>query len=239
MMSPSSHPVRSWRTVFCVVLLALTAGLSAQSSRSTSAIQSTGTRQSPEALAKALQQRYQGIADFTADFSQSYRGGVLRQRTLEQGTVAVKKPGLMRWEYVKPEKKEFVSDGRKTYLYIPPDRQVVVGDADTEGASTSSLFLAGKGDITRDFTAATAESPVEGTVALKLTPRRRQPDYEYLVVAVDPASLQIRGLVTHDAQGGDSTLTFTNLKENTGISDKVFAFRIPRGVDVVNNAAPK
>jgi outer membrane lipoprotein carrier protein len=188
-----------------------------------------------EALARALQQRYQGIADFTADFSQSYRGGVLRTRTVEQGTVSIKKPGRMRWLYVKPEKKELVSDGQKMYLYIPQDRQVMVNDVSSDG--TSALFLAGKGDISRDFAAAFVEpSPVVGTVALKLTPRRRQPDYEYLVVALDPGSLQIRGLVTRDTQGGESTLTFTNLKENQGISDKVFTFRIPRGVDVVNHA---
>jgi len=191
-----------------------------------------------DALARSLQQRYQGIADFTADFSQSYRGGVLRTRTVEQGTVSIKKPGKMRWLYVKPEKKEFVSDGQKMYVYIPQDRQVVVSPVNDSGSSTSTLFLAGKGDISRDFAAAFVESsPIAGTAALKLTPRRRQPEYEYLIVALDPATLQIRGLVTRDTQGGDSTLTFTNLKENQGISDKVFAFRIPRGVDVVNNAA--
>jgi len=215
----------------------LSAGLSSRLTASPPAQPAAAARQTPDALAKALQQRYQGIKDFTADFSQSYRGGVLRTRTVEQGTVSVKKPGLMRWDYLKPEKKEFVSDGRKTYLYIPQDRQVIVGDADTEGASTSSLFLTGKGDISRDFAASSTASPIAGTIAVKLTPQRRQPDYEYLILAVDPATLQIRGLVTHDAQGGDSTLTFTNLKENQGISDKVFAFRIPRGVDVVNNAA--
>jgi len=192
----------------------------------------------PDALAKALQQRYDGIADFTAAFTQSYRGGVLRTATIEQGTVTVKKRGRMRWVYSKPEKKEFVSDGQKMYLYIPQDRQVMVTDVTGDSSSTSSLFLAGKGDILRDFTAAFVDaSPVAGTLALKLTPRRRQPDYEYLVVALDPASLQIRGLLTRDAQGGDSTLAFTNLKENQGISDKVFAFRIPQGVTVVNNAA--
>src|SRR3954469_12096753 len=153
MTSPSSHPSRSWRTLSTLVVLAFTAGLSAQSNRA-AVPPSAGARESPDALAKALQQRYQGIKDFTADFSQSYRGGVLRQRTVEQGTVSVKKPGLMRWEYLKPEKKEFVSDGRKTYLYVPQDKQVIVADAETEGTSTSYLFLAGKGDITRDFTAA-------------------------------------------------------------------------------------
>ena len=49
----------------------------------------------------------------------------------------------------------------------------------------------------------------------------------------DPAD---PGLTTRDRQGGDSTLTFTNLKENQGISDKEFAFRIPRGVDVITMA---
>jgi len=222
---------RTSRTLI-VVIAATTVTLAAQT-------QPQNSRQAADVLARDLQQRYQGIKDFSADFSQSYRGGVLRTQTVEQGTVLVKKPGLMRWEYLKPEKKQFVSDGRKTYLYIPQDKQVFVGDADTEGVSTSALFLAGKGDLTRDFTAAYAPTPVPATLGLKLTPRKRQPDYDYLVVALDPSTLQIRGLLTHDAQGGDSTLTFTNLKENQGISDKVFAFPIPRGVSVVNNAAAK
>jgi outer membrane lipoprotein-sorting protein len=97
------------------------------------------------------------------------------------------------------------------------------------------LFLAGKGDLVKDFTAASAESPAPGSVGLKLTPRRGEPEYEYVIVGVDPATLQIRALVTRDRQGGESTLRFENLKENKGISDKDFAFRIPRGVDVVSN----
>jgi outer membrane lipoprotein carrier protein len=194
------------------------------------------TGPSPEALAKALQARYQNVRDFTADFVQTYRGGVLRTETREKGTVAVKKPGRMRWTYISPERKEFVSDGEKMYSYIPEDRQVLVSDvpADNE-APTPVLFLAGKGDLVKDFTAAIAPSPVSGSVGLKLTPRRSEPEYEYLIVAVDPATLQIRALTTRDRQGGESTLRFENLQENKGISDKDFAFRIPRGVDVITD----
>jgi outer membrane lipoprotein-sorting protein len=54
---------------------------------------------------------------------------------------------------------------------------------------------------------------------------------------VDPVSLAIRGLVTVDAQGGKSTFSFVNLKENVGLADKDFAFKIPRGVDVVSTAS--
>jgi outer membrane lipoprotein carrier protein len=193
-------------------------------------------RPAPEALAKSLQQRYQGIHDFSADFVHSYRGGVLRTQTRESGIVSIKKPGRMRWVYVKPERKEFVADGRKVYSYIPEDRQVIVSDVPPDNqATTPALFLAGKGDISRDFTATYGEGGAPGTVALKLTPRKAEPEYEYLVVAVDPATLQIRALTTRDRQGGESTLTFSNLKENRGIPDKEFAFRIPRGVDVITD----
>ncbi len=197
---------------------------------------SAQTAQSPEALAKALQARYQSVRDFTADFVQSYRGGVLRTETRESGTVAVKKPGMMRWTYTSPERKEFVSDGLKMYSYIPDDRQVTVSDVPKDSeAPTPILFLAGKGDLVKDFTAEKAQPAVQAAVAVKLTPRRKEPEYEYLIVTVDPATLQIRALTTRDRQGGESTIRFENLKENKGISDKDFAFRIPRGVDVITN----
>jgi len=196
------------------------------------------SRPAPEALARSLQQRYQGIKDFSADFVHSYRGGVLKVQSQERGTVSVKKPSRMRWSYTTPEKKEFVSDGLKIYSYIPQDKQVIVSNVPPDNqATTPALFLAGKGDIVRDFSASYAQSAIAGTLALKLTPRRNEPDYEYLVVAVDPASLQIRALTTRDHEGGESTLAFTNLKENQGISDKVFAFTIPRGVDVITDGS--
>lgn len=193
-------------------------------------------RPAADALALSLQKRYQGVHDFSASFAHTYRGGVLRTQTQEHGTVLVKKPGRMRWVYTSPERKEFVSDGRKIYSYLPQDRQVIVSDVPADG-TTPSLFLTGKGDIARDFTAAYVDSPVPGTLALKLTPRRSEPEFEHLVVVVDPASLQIRALSTRDRQGGESTFTFGNLKENVGISDKEFAFSIPRGVDVLTNDA--
>ncbi len=196
------------------------------------------SRPAPDALARSLQQRYQGIKDFSADFVHSYRGGVLKTQSQERGTVSVKKPSRMRWTYTAPEKKEFVSDGVKIYSYIPQDKQVIVSSVPPDNqATTPALFLAGKGDIVRDFSASYAEPAIPGTLALKLTPRRNEPDYEYLVVAVDPASLQIRALTTRDHEGGESTLAFTNLKENQGISDKVFGFRIPKGVDVITDGS--
>lgn len=193
-------------------------------------------RPAPEALARSLQQRYQGIRDFSADFVHTYRGGVLKTKAIERGRVSIKKPGKMRWEYVSPEKKQFVSDGRKIYSYIPQDRQVIVSDVPAgDAATTPALFLAGKGDIVRDFVASYVDAPAASGYALKLVPRKPEREYESLVVVVDPASMQIRSLATTDYQGGESTLTFSNMKENRGLADNEFVFRIPRGVDVITD----
>jgi outer membrane lipoprotein carrier protein len=215
----------------CAALFALAACASA-GGRTLSAADSTA----PE-LAAALQRKYASIKDFSADFTHTYEGGVLRKQITERGHLLVKKPGMMRWDYSTPEPKQFVSDGVKMYSYIPQDKQVIVAAVPPdEDAPTPTLFLAGKGNVTRDFTPSLVDAPPgmpAGSRTLKLIPKARQRDYDWLVLVLDPDSLAIRGLLTVDAQGGKSSFLFTNLKENVGLADKEFAFKIPRGVDVV------
>jgi outer membrane lipoprotein carrier protein len=195
----------------------------------------------PAELAQQLQRRYDGIKDFSANFVHAYVGGALRKRVTEQGHVVIKKPGRMRWDYTTPEAKVFVADGVKVYSYVPADKQVVVSPVPAEDeATTPTLFLAGKGNLTRDFTVSAIDLPNDmpaGSRTLKLVPHVRQQDYDWLVLVVDPSTLALRGFVTEDAQGGTSSFLFANLKENTGIADKAFEFKIPRGVDVISTGA--
>jgi outer membrane lipoprotein carrier protein len=198
-----------------------------------------GADETPFELAEALQKKYDTVRDFSADFVHTYRGGVLRKELIEKGRVLVRKPGRFRWDYTTPEVKQFVSDGIKVYSYVPQDKQVVVTTVSDSGASTPALFLAGKGSLTRDFTPSFGEIPPgspPGVRALKLVPRVPQPDYDWLLVLVDQTTLALRGLVTGDPQGGTSSLMFVNLKENVGLTDKEFAFKMPRGVDVVTDS---
>src|SRR5262245_14699694 len=191
-------------------------------------------------LTQSLQLKYDSIKDFSADFVHTYQGGVLHKQLTERGRVLIKKPGKMRWEYLAPEKKLFVSDGVKIYSYVREDNQVIVSavpEGDRAGAPV--LFLAGKGNLTRDFTPEIVDVPAgfpSQTRAVKLVPKVPQPDYDALILVVDQQSLMLRGIVTIDAQGGRSAIAFANLKENVGTPDKMFAFSIPRGAEVITDA---
>lgn len=213
------------RFTAAVLLSAATAVMQAQ----------TATVRTPAAgeLAAGIQRRYASVRDFTASFTHAYQGGVLRQKTVERGTLAVKKPGRMRWVYTAPEKKEFVSDGRHLYSYMPADRQVIVSEMPADGGdTTAALFLAGRGDLTRDFTTE-IEGQTQTAWRIKLTPKKKQQEFDTLIVQAAKDTLQIEALVAQDRQGGTSTFTFSNLKENVGLADSQFVFKTPRGVQVV------
>lgn len=192
-------------------------------------------------LAQSLQRKYDTVRDFSADFVHTYQGGVLHKTTTERGRVLVKKPGRMRWEYTTPEKKLYVSDGVKVYSYVPADKQVIISSVPKDDeAGAPILFLAGKGNLARDFKPSLVDpprgSPV-GSEALKLVPRVAQADYEWLLLVVDQQSLGLRSIVTLDQQGGQSSISFENLKENVNPADKDFTFKIPRGVDVIPDSS--
>jgi outer membrane lipoprotein carrier protein len=191
-------------------------------------------RPSAAETAQAVQQKYDKVRDFTADFTQIYEGGVLKKTSSEKGTVQIKKPGRMRWEYLTPDRKTFVSDGRKVYSYISADKQAILTDVPTEDeATTAVLFLAGKGNLVRDFRVTYANGAGDGTLALRLDPKQKQRDYDWLILGVDARTLQIRSLTAADQQGGRSTFQFSNYRENTGLADSAFDFKIPKGTDVI------
>jgi outer membrane lipoprotein carrier protein len=195
-------------------------------------------RPSAVEVAASLQKKYDAIRDFSADFVHNYEGGVLRKRLSERGTVQVKKPGKMRWDYRSPEAKLFVSDGTRIYLFVPADNQVMVSPVPKEDqATTAVLFLVGKGKLSRDFNVGFAEGGGPDTYALKLEPKLPERDYDWLQVVVDRSTFQIRSLTAADRQGGRSTFLLSNFKENIGLTDKTFQFKIPRGADVITTGA--
>jgi len=188
-------------------------------------------------LLAGLQAHYDRIADFSADFEHRYSGGVLQATDVERGTVYVRRPGQWRFDYVDPEPKLFVCDGTTVHSYFPADRQVIVSSVPPAvGASTPASFLAGEGDLQRDFTARYAAGrPGNRTWSIELTPVVNGAGYETLTLVVNRATLDILEMATTDFQGGVSTYVFSNIKQNQDLSDTLFVFDVPGGIEVITD----
>lgn len=183
------------------------------------------------ALARRVDARQQRVSDLTARFVQSYRSGTLGRELVERGTLAIKRPGRMLWEYRDPERKTFLSDGKTFFFYVPADKQVIVRDqAGERGLPT--LLLSGQGGILSQFEAGLETSALPGAQRLRLVPKKPDPELERVFLDVD-AEARIVGIEVLDAQGNRSRFRFDELRENVGLSDKLFHFKVPAGVEVV------
>jgi outer membrane lipoprotein carrier protein len=182
-----------------------------------------------EDLARRVEERHRRAHDLVARFVQSYRSGLIGREVVERGHLSLKPGGRMRFEYEAPERKTFVSDGQRIYLYVPADRQVIVKVQDTE-RSLPARLLAG-GEILSHF-AATLEPARGGFSRLRLVPRKDDPEVASAVLVVD-ADARIRAIEITDAQGGTSRFDFAEMRENVGVKDAVFRFEIPKGVEVI------
>jgi outer membrane lipoprotein carrier protein len=196
--------------------------------------QAAPTARSPQELVRTLQEKYQRLESFWADFEQSYTGP--EQELREAGAVGVKKPGRMYWEYRKPIQKYFVVDGDDCRFYVPKDRQVVHSKLDRDAAGAPLLFLLGKGDLERDFQALEEQeekASQPGNWMLRLVPRAPQGEFEFIVLEVTPGTQQIARLIVVEPIGNRNEYRFTSIQENVKIPDRLFKLDIPPGVEVV------
>ena len=185
-------------------------------------------------LARRIQARYETVRDFTADFTQTAKSALLPQTSIERGSVKIRKPGLMRWEYIDPEKKIAGTDGADFYVYVAADRVVTYTPLPKPGEeSTALLFLAGRGNLATDYLPHLPAEQPAGEWHLALAPRRPQEDYKHVILMVDRTTLRLKGLETVEHEGGRSTIRFTNYRENVGLKAGDFTFTRPRGVEVI------
>jgi outer membrane lipoprotein carrier protein len=182
-----------------------------------------------------LQRRYASVNTVTADFQQDYRAPGIHQT--ESGKLWLKKPGLMRWEYDRPEKKLYVTDGEEAFSYVPEERQVTVQPfTAAEMHRTPLQFLLGGGDLERDFVASWASelsTKDSDIILIRLTPHRNNPEYAFLVLGLDQKTYDIQRIVIHEPSGNISEFLFTNQVYNAEIGNEKFKFRIPDGVEVM------
>ena len=186
-------------------------------------------------LVNRLQESYEGMESFSAEFDQLFQSRVLQLK--ESGIVMMKKPGKMYWEYQQPTSKFFVADGQRSYFYVPRDRQVIVSDLDLSSVQTPLLFLLGKGNILEDFHVELEEQEEaleSANTLIRLMPKVPQGEFAFLILEVNSSTYLIRRLVVVEPIGNRNEYILSNFKENIEIPDKQFEFEVPADVELMS-----
>jgi outer membrane lipoprotein carrier protein len=187
----------------------------------------------------ALEQAQRRVTDLKAPFRQAAHNKALNQTIEARGTLYLKKPGRLRWEYQTPTPQEVVSDGTRLWIYTPELKQVNVSAAPAALAGPAGSFLQGLGQVREHFDARflnpAQPTDAEGLVILDLQPKRPQPLMARLIISVDPKSWLVRQAIVHDELGNTVTVRFGETVVNSGLPDALFVFVPPPGIAVVQH----
>ncbi len=177
------------------------------------------------ALARRVQAFYQRTQDLQAKFVQTYVYGGLGRKQVSRGTLELKKPGKMRWDYTEPERKTIVVSGSRLVQYEPEANQAYVDDRfDATALSAAVTFLLGKGKLEAEFDASLGEGG-----ALVLRPRRPDPRLDSVTLTVGPQG-EVTATRVVDGSGNANTIAFSDVRRNVGLPDSAFELQLPKGV---------
>lgn len=196
-----------------------------------------GQQASVAATARSVDQHYNQLKSFTSAFTEIYQGpGVSRS---ESGTVWLKKPGRMRWEYHAPKEKLFLTDSQNAYFYVPGERQARRTPISKIDDIRSPLrYLLGKTRLEKELDSLSLApdiAPVQpGDVVLRGIPKAMKDRISTVALEISPAHEIVRIVI----QGVDEATTdfrFTNIEENISFPDSLFRFQPPAGVTIITD----
>lgn len=186
--------------------------------------------------ARAIDEHYNRLHSLQAEFVEIYRGSGI-ERT-ESGTLWLKKPGKMRWEYRSPREKLFVSDGKNAWFYVPADQQARKTPVSQLDDIRSPLaFLLGKTKLEKELhglSFAPDLTPVDsGDVILRGQPKGMEERVSSVLLEVTPEH-QIRRIIINDVDGSSTEYRFSQMRENRPAADGQFQFRPPSGTETID-----
>jgi outer membrane lipoprotein carrier protein len=196
-----------------------------------------GPKLDVKAVVGEVQKRYDAAADFRARFTQTLTSAAMGRKTSSAGEVMFKKPGRMRWDYEKPDKSSYVTDGGVLWLYEPDDKQAFKQDLKGSQLPASLSFLTGKGKLANEFDITFAGKTTYGGVGdyvLSLSPKTPQATVKSILFIVDPRTFDVRESVITDAQGNTNDLLFSDIRTNPRLPDNIFHFTPPAGTRVID-----
>jgi outer membrane lipoprotein carrier protein len=197
---------------------------------------------SPEAQAQSMpsldtvlrevEKRYTA-AQFSAEFLQESTIRAMEITDFASGRIYVRYPGMMRWEYEKPERQAIITDGQKLWVYRPQDNQVLTGSApvffrDGKGAS----FLSDIRVVRQKFTITLHPPEGENLYELRMVPRENTLNISQVRLLITPRTYTIARIVTLNDYGDDTRIDIINTQFNVELNPTLFTFEIPPGADV-------
>ena len=179
---------------------------------------------------QSLRNFYNQTHAMRAGFSQVVTDKQGRKVQEVQGEMQLKRPNKFRWDYNKPYEQQIISDGKQVWLYDTELAQVTVRELSKALGSSPAALLAGDDSLDKSFkfTSVNRDNELEW---VKADPKIADSGFDNILLGFKSGELQQMELV--DSFGLQTKIVFNHIEHNPTLDNKMFLFKVPKGVDVV------
>jgi len=190
----------------------------------------TAPTATPADAVAAIETHYRDLADLSAGVTQKNFLKSVEKTQIFEGSLAIKRPGKLRLEYTNGQ--TIIIDGREVWFHSKKSSQAVRRTfKDFEQANIPVAFLLGAGTIRQDFDVFRPEA--DKPLVLELVPKRKGAAMKKLRLLTDRSG-RIFQMTIFDRSGNTSDIHFSEVRENTGLDDQLFSFKVPKGTEVID-----
>ncbi len=174
------------------------------------------------------------VVDFSSYFVQESTLKAMDITDVASGSIFVKRPGMMRWEYDKPDKQTIITDGKQLWVYKPDDNQVMIGKAPSFfGDGKGAGFLSDMKLIREKFKVYFEKEKSDHDYVIKLLPKEQTLGIGKIYLAVSKTTFKIKKIITQNEYDDETVIELINSKFNLNLDESLFSFIVPEGTDVI------
>lgn len=175
-----------------------------------------------------LDQFLDNLGTLQAQFEQSVLGDDTHEATHFQGMFYLRRPGQFRWDYTEPYEQLIVADGERVWVYDSELEQVSHRSQKEALNGTPAQLLSDTESVERNFEVIDIGTREE-MEWLKLIPRDKESQFVRILLAFK--GKELRRMEMADQFGQITHFQFNKIQRNLELSDKLFVFEAPEGVD--------
>jgi len=180
-----------------------------------------------------VEKRYD-VIDFSSYFVQESTLKAMDITDVASGSIFVKRPGMMRWEYDKPDRQTIITDGKTLWVYKPDDNQVMIGRAPSFfGDGKGAGFLSDMKLIREQFKVSFEKEKSDHDYVIKLLPKEQTVGVTKIYLAISKITFKIKKIITLNEYDDETIIELINSKFNLNLDKSLFNFIVPEGTDVI------
>ena len=179
-----------------------------------------------------LDRFFEKVTTFKASFIQVVLDENLLALEETSGLLWIARPGRFRWDYESVHGQSIVADGEVLWLYDVELEQVTRRAQESAIGQTPAVLLSGGQQYRKDYNVTILGR--QGAVYwISLVPKLSDGSFAEIQLGFEGETLRLIQLL--DELNQITRVTLANVVENEPISDSVFRFIPPTGVDVISD----